>query len=117
MILYDIAKTQKLMSDSKTDKEITENLFKISKKVVKELAEDFQIIDNEYKILIEHILEFNMPKCQNPLQKWHEIYDPHVDLHINEFTGEKLPKTPKVAFKISRGLAKTSKALTILKSK
>ena len=116
MVLYDIAKTQKIMADSRSDKELTENLFQISKKIVKEFAEDYQIIDNETKLLVDHILEFNMPDWANPLQKWHEIYDPKIDLHINEFTGEKLPPSPKSIANAPKGNSKTVKALQIFKS-
>lgn len=115
MNLYDIAKTQKLMADTKTDKEIAENLFEISKQILKELAEDFQLIDNEFKILVDQILEFNMPDRPNPLQSWHELNDPKMDLHIDEFTGEKLPSTPKALTHFAKGMAKTGKSINILK--
>ena len=116
MALYDIAKTQKLMSETKTDKEIANSLYDYSKQIVKELAQDFQLTDNNFKNLIEDILEFNMPKKPNPFQNWHEIDDPNTDLHIDEFTGEKLPKTPKAINSITKGLAHAGKGIKILQN-
>jgi len=95
MEIYDISKTKRLMAETINDKNIAENVFLISKSLLKELAQDFQIVDNELKIISDQILECNMPLKLNPLIGWHEIDDPNKDLHINEFTGEKLPRTPK----------------------
>ena len=115
MSWYDVAKAQKLMADTKNEKDIAENLFQISKKIVKEFAEDFQLVDNELKILIDKILDYNMPLRPNPLQHWHEIYDPKVDLHVDDFTGEKIPLTPKAVKDFSRGMARAGNTMNILK--
>ena len=103
------------MADTKSEKDTSENLFQIAKRIVKNFAEDFQIIDNEIKILIDQILDYNMPLHPNPLQHWHEIYDPITNLHVDDFTGEKLPKTPKIVKEFSKGMARTGNTMNILK--
>lgn len=83
------------MLKSQPRNKIAENFYNSSKKIVKELAENFQLIDNEFQIIVDQVLEWNMPLKLNPLLAWHEVDDPIKNLHIDEFTGERLPRTPK----------------------
>lgn len=114
MALYDIAKTQRLMAESKTDKEIADTLFQISKQIVKELAEDFQLTDNDFKILTNKILEFNLPKMQNPLMSWQDVPTSNIDTTIDQFTGEKINRL-KATKHLVKDVAKPSVSTGILK--
>mmetsp|Transcript_19 Transcript_19/g.11 ORF Transcript_19/g.11 Transcript_19/m.11 type:complete len:187 (+) Transcript_19:320-880(+) len=73
MGLYDVAKTQKIMADNNTDKEISEKIYDLCKHLVTELAVDFQIVDNAFKNLICEMKELNMPHKPNPFQNWHDV--------------------------------------------
>ena len=74
------------MADIKTDKEIAENLFLASKKVVKHLAEDFQLADHDFEMLVDQTLERNMPDRPNPLMSWQDVENPSVDLTVDKLT-------------------------------
>ena len=61
MEIFDISKTKRLMAEGQRDKNIADNIYRISKEIAKELSEFFQMIDNEFRILIDEILSWNMP--------------------------------------------------------
>ena len=104
MVLYDVSKTKNLIAETPVDKAIANHIFELSKRIVKELAQNFQLVDHELKNIVEDILECNMPFKPNPLQSWYHTENPHKDLDINEFTGEKLSRTPRMSISLPRKL-------------
>lgn len=114
MSLYDITKTQKLMAETKTDKEISERLFEFCKHIVKELAEDFQLTDNEFQNLVDQMVELNMPHKPNPLQSWHEVETKVEDFSKGHFVT--MPTTDsRSPSKVTKGIAQTGQVMNILK--
>ena len=73
MVLYDVVKKKKVISESIEDKRIIDNIFQICKRVVKELAESYQFVDQEMSNLVDEILELHMPFKPNPLLGWNEV--------------------------------------------
>lgn len=83
---------------------------------MKELAEDFQIVNNTFQNLIDEMVELNMPHKPNPFQNWYE-----VDLKIEKNDNAGLPNStsaPKLALDYmskNKTLTKTVKISEILK--
>jgi len=94
--LYDISKTQKLMAENKTDKEISERIYDLCKHCLKELAEYYQIVDNSFQNIINDMKELNMPHKPNPFQNWHD-----VSLKVDKNEHIEIPgaTSPKVVMK------------------
>eukprot|EP00344_Euplotes_crassus_P009022 CAMPEP_0197001812 /NCGR_PEP_ID=MMETSP1380-20130617/6431_1 /TAXON_ID=5936 /ORGANISM="Euplotes crassus, Strain CT5" /LENGTH=146 /DNA_ID=CAMNT_0042419639 /DNA_START=196 /DNA_END=633 /DNA_ORIENTATION=- len=112
MELYDVAKTQKLISENKTDKEISERLYELCRHVVKELAEGYQIIDKVFQNLVTDMEELNMPHKPNPFQNWHE-----VSLQTKK-KDVKIPHagSPKMMKKYLKSVNKISKVVRLISS-
>ena len=73
------------MAETPIDKAIAEKIYDQSKQIVKELAQDFQITDNECKILIDQIMDWSLPPKPNPFQSYQEIVKPEKTLDIENF--------------------------------
>jgi len=81
MELYDITKIQKIVAETKSEREISERLYTLWYNIVKTLTEEFQVTDNKFNHLLNRILDLNEPHKPNPFQSWHEVdtKSEHID--------------------------------------
>lgn len=75
MEMFDVLRRNKVIAETEADMKIMQNVFEITKSIIKQMAEDFQLIDRDMNNLIEEIQEFNKPEKPNPLLGWHEVED------------------------------------------
>lgn len=90
MILFDIVKKKKVLAESEEDIKISHNIYGITKSIVKQMAEEFQLVEREMNNTVDEILESNMPFKPNPFLGWQEVEIEQRESEVQEISAKKL---------------------------
>ena len=96
MSLYDSVKIKIMTAETAIDKKISESISKICYEVVRNLAENYQLVNSLFLNTEEELIDLNMPVKSNLFLGWHKVQSEQLTLNRDECQREKLSKSIEI---------------------